>query len=77
MLPERHRQLLTACVDGELGPRQRRLVRRLVRRSPEARRLLRELEQDARALRSLPPVHLDTDLSPYFLRNLARARGLY
>jgi anti-sigma factor RsiW len=66
MLPERDQRLLTACVDGELGPCRRRLVRCLVRRSPEARRLLRELEQDARALRSLPPVHLDADLSPYF-----------
>lgn len=63
MLHERYRQLLTAYVDGELSERQRRMVQRVLRRSSEARRLLRGLEGDSRVLRSLPKPSLDTDLS--------------
>ena len=54
MLPDRDRQLLSAFVDGELSSRQRRHVERLLRRSGEARTLLRRLQEDARELRHLP-----------------------
>jgi hypothetical protein len=74
MLPERYRQLLTAYVDGELSARQRRHVERLLLRSPEARRLLEGLQQDSRCLRSLPPNHLDGDLSGPILRTITQRR---
>jgi hypothetical protein len=63
MLPDRSRELLTAYVDGELTPQQRRQVRRLVQQSTEARDLLRRLEEDAARLRSLSLPALDRDLS--------------
>jgi hypothetical protein len=53
MLPDRYRQLLTAYVDGELTNRQRRHVLKLLRRSREARSLLRELQGDSQVLRAL------------------------
>ncbi len=53
MLSERYRQLLTAYVDGELSGRQRRHVVKLLRRSLEARLLLRELQGDSQVLRAM------------------------
>ena len=61
MLLDRYRQLLTAYVDGELSSRQRRHVVRLLHRSAEARRLLRQLEADAKSLRDLPRPALSVD----------------
>jgi hypothetical protein len=61
MLTDRFRQLLTGYVDGELGSRQRKAVLRLLRRSPEARTLLRQLQEDAARLRDLPRQHLAPD----------------
>jgi hypothetical protein len=55
MLAPHHKELLTAYVDGELTPRQRRHVARLLRRSGEARRLLERLQGDSREIRALPP----------------------
>src|SRR5437764_14265134 len=63
MLPERFRQLLTAYVDGEVSKRQHKAVLRLLRRAPEARTVLRQLQEDAKLLRTLPRLHLDRDLS--------------
>jgi hypothetical protein len=74
MLPDRYRQLLTAYVDGELTSRQRRHVRRLLEQSPEARRLLRDLEQDAKTLFGLPRPRLDADLAPAVLRAIRERR---
>jgi hypothetical protein len=74
MLPDRDRQLLTAYVDGELNARQRRHAERLLRHSGEARQLLRQLEEDARALRTLPPVRPPADLSEAVLRGIAERR---
>lgn len=54
MLPNEYVELLSAFVDGEVSARQRRAVLRLVRKSTEARRLLREMQEDARRLRQLP-----------------------
>jgi hypothetical protein len=71
MLPDHHRQLLTAFVDGELSGRQRRQAQRLLRRSAEARKLLRGLQEDARCLRSLPHARPDADLSGPVLRAIA------
>jgi hypothetical protein len=75
MLPDRCRQLLTAYVDGELSGRQRRQVRRLLDRSAEARKLLRELQGDSEVLRALPsPPPLGRDLSAPVLRTIAALR---
>jgi hypothetical protein len=59
MLSEQFRQLLTAYVDGELSNRQTRAVQRLLRRSSEARALLRKLQEDSARLRGLPRQRLD------------------
>jgi hypothetical protein len=63
MLPNRHLQLLTAYVDGELSPRQRRHATRLLRQSDEARVLLRQLQDDAARVRQLPRLASPIDLS--------------
>lgn len=59
MLSDQVRQLITAFVDGELNTRQRQEVQRLIERSPEARSLLRKLQDDAERLRRLPFQSLD------------------
>ncbi len=75
MLPERCRQLLTAYVDGELTARQRRAVFRLLRRSREARHLLRHLQTDSRTLRALNNTPaLEVDLSPDILQAIRDRR---
>jgi hypothetical protein len=74
MLPDRYLQLLTAYVDGELSPRQRRLVQRLLRRSGTARKLLEQLQTDANAVGALPPAALGKDLAPAVLGALAGRR---
>jgi hypothetical protein len=54
MLSDRHYQLLTAYVDGELPAHQREAVERLVEQSPEARSILEKLQSDSTSLRRLP-----------------------
>ena len=63
MLPERITQLLSAYVDGELNSRERRNVGRILRKSPEARRLLSQLKQDSMILRRLPRKKTQIDLT--------------
>jgi hypothetical protein len=75
MIHEAHRQLLTAYVDGELTARGRRRVVRLLRRSREARHLLRRLQRDAQALRSLRVPALAVDLSERVVQTISD-RGL-
>jgi anti-sigma factor RsiW len=74
MLPERYRQLLTAFVDGELNPRQRRALNKLLRRSAEARALLEKLQADSQELRALAPAPLPQDLSDSVLTLIAQRR---
>src|SRR5919199_6543426 len=74
MLPERYPELLTAYVDGEISARQRGQVTRLLRRSREARALLRRLEQDSRELKALPAPVLEIDLSDSVLERIARGQ---
>jgi hypothetical protein len=74
MLSDPLRQLLTAYVDGELTNRQRRAVQRLLRRSAEARTLLRKLQEDAARLRALPRQHLDGEFSARVLSAVGRSR---
>ncbi len=74
MLDERYRQLLSAYVDGELTPRQRAETLRLLNQSPEARELLRKLQQDATALRQLPRRKVNRDLATPVLQIIAERR---
>jgi hypothetical protein len=54
MLPDSELQLLTAYVDGELSSRQRELVTRLLQKSPEARAIVKDLQEHSRLLQELP-----------------------
>jgi hypothetical protein len=74
MLHERHVRLLTAYVDGELSPAQRRQAARLLRRSEEARALLRQLQGDSRELQALPPVVTPIDFSGPVLAAIGQSR---
>src|SRR5437660_6571839 len=75
MLSDRDSELLTAYLDGELSARQQKAVLRLLRRSPEARRLLQQLQRDATAVRRLPARKLAADFPLKVLRAIA-AQGL-
>jgi anti-sigma-K factor RskA len=70
MLSDQLRQLLTAYVDGELTNRQRKAVERLLRRSPEARALLAQLQEDARRLHALPRHRLGEEFTARVLRGV-------
>src|SRR5438552_358462 len=60
MLPDRILQLLTAYVDGELSSRQRKLVARLLQKSPAAGQILKQLQEHAEKVRQLPPRKLES-----------------
>lgn len=72
MLSPQELELLTARVDGEMTPRQRRRVGRLLERSREARQVLRQLQEDARQIRQLPLVPAPIDLSDSVLTIIKR-----
>lgn len=76
MLNEEQCQLLTLFVDGEATPKQRRAVAELVRESPEARRLLHALQQDADQLQALPHLKLPETFSQAVLDQIGM-RGLH
>ena len=59
MLSETALQLLTAYVDGVLSSRQRKMVARLVQKSPEARQILKDLQDQSKQLQQLPQRQLD------------------
>ncbi len=71
MLPEDFSELLSAYLDGELPPRQRKEVQRLLDESDEAREQLRNLEGDAVLLRQLTPARAPFDLAPGILSTIA------
>src|SRR5438874_1433406 len=56
-------RLLTAFVDDELTPDERAKAVDYLRRSAEARRLVRRLRADAALLRGLPAPALPTDVA--------------
>jgi hypothetical protein len=76
MLSDELSQLLTAYVDGELSQRQRKAIRRVLRRSPEARAFLGQIHEDARKVRQLPPRKLAPSLVPAVLDAIA-IQGLH
>jgi hypothetical protein len=72
MLSEKHMRLLTAFVDDELSPRQRRTAIRLLKKSSTARKMLRQLQGDSRRLRALPRTQLPADFSTQVLREIVK-----
>jgi len=76
MLAERCLELLTAYVDGQLSARQQRLVQKLLKKSPEARTMLRKLQQDSRDLMELPSPPPAPDVSLSVMQAIAQ-RGLH
>jgi hypothetical protein len=72
MLPDRLCRILTAYVDGELSSRQQEAVLELVRQSPEARALLRQLQEDAGQIRDLPAHKLEPEFTERVLGQLSR-----
>src|SRR5436305_3270576 len=63
MTPANLRELLTAAVDGELTPAERKAARRLLRESEAARVLFAHLKADAARLKKLPRVAAPADLA--------------
>jgi hypothetical protein len=71
MLSEETTQLLTAYVDGELSPRQREAVLRLLNQSSEARDLLRQLQENAEKVKQLPRRRLDVGFAGDVVKAIA------
>lgn len=71
MLTDQVKELLTAFVDGELSPRQRKAVTRLLHRSSEARELLRQLQENAHRIKQLPHRNVEPSLVDDILQAIA------
>ncbi|MSU76960.1 MAG: hypothetical protein EXS16_02580 [Gemmataceae bacterium] len=76
MLSDQVLQLLTAFVDGELNPRQREEVLRLLNKSSEARELVRQLQENANKLKQLPRRKVEPSLVEDVLRSIAEAKAI-
>src|SRR5262245_44984073 len=72
MVPKKHLQLLTGYVDGELNPRQRKTVLKLLKQSPQARNLLRPLKGSAKRLRNLSQTYLPNDFPLQGMREIVQ-----
>ncbi len=75
MLSDQVLQLLTAFVDGELNPRQREEVLRLLNKSSEARELVRQLQENANKLKQLPRRKVEPSLVADVLQAIADAKA--
>jgi hypothetical protein len=73
MLADDRIQLLTAYVDGELSPRQREAVLRLLYESSEAREIVRQLQENRHKLKQLPRRKLELDFAQQVLHAIAVA----
>src|SRR5262245_38566201 len=62
-MPKNLRELLTAAIDGELSPAERKTAERLLKESEAARVLYGQLKADAARLKSLPRVPAPPDLA--------------
>jgi hypothetical protein len=71
MLPDRVQLLLAAALDGDLTPRQRRLVRRWLKRSRRARLYFQQLQADQAQLKRLPLAEMPLDFSKTVLAAIA------
>jgi hypothetical protein len=74
MIPDRDRNLITAYVSDDLDAGGRRDAERLLERSPEARRLVEQLQSDARRLRELSRRRPDADVAAHVLRAIGERR---
>lgn len=63
MKPANLRELLTAAIDGELTPAERKVAQRALRQSEAARQLLAQLKADAARLKKLPRVSAPSELA--------------
>jgi hypothetical protein len=63
MSPANLRELLTAAIDGELTPSERKTVQRLLYESASARALYAQLQADAARIKGLPRVPAPHDLA--------------
>jgi hypothetical protein len=75
MLPDSQYRLLTAAIDGELGPTERAVVQRLLRESHEANRVYNQLQSDSRSLRQLPRHNLPVNFAHDVLKTITE-KGL-
>lgn len=67
-------RLITACVDGELSPSQRRRLQRLLSRHPEAAELLERLRVDKASLQRLPQRRLGPEFTERVVGSLPPRR---
>jgi hypothetical protein len=74
MLTNEVQQLLVAYVDGELSARQHEAASRLLQKSAEARDFVRQLEEDAGALRRLPRRQLGAEFPHRILDAIGERR---
>jgi negative regulator of sigma E activity len=70
---QRHEELISAYLDGELTGDELRTIEALLAESEEARQMLDELRSLQSGLRSLPKYSLDTDFSQAVLDRAERA----
>lgn len=75
MLPDQATQFLTAFVDRELRQRQRKTVMRLLRKSSEARAMLRQLQENALKLNQLPRRKIEPSLVDQILQAIAEQQA--
>jgi len=75
MNPANVRELLTAAVDGELTPAERKIAQRLLEQSASARALFAQLKADAARLKTLPRVAAPADLADNVL-GIIRERAM-
>ena len=75
MLSDDMIQLLTAYVDGELTPRQREEVMRMLNKSAEAREVLRQLQENAHKLKQLPKRNVEPSLVEDILAAIAEEKA--
>ncbi|HZZ81783.1 MAG TPA: zf-HC2 domain-containing protein [Gemmataceae bacterium] len=75
MLSEQVTQLLTAFVDGELTPRERAEVVRLLEKSSEAREMLRQLQENAHKIKQLPRRKVEPSLVDEIMQAIAEQKA--
>jgi hypothetical protein len=75
MMSANLRELLTAAIDGELSPAERKTAQKLLHESEAARKLFAQLKTDAARIKKLPRVAAPADLADNVL-NAIRDRAM-
>jgi hypothetical protein len=68
MISEKTLQLLTAFVDGELSPHERKLAARILNISSEARQVVKDLQANVHRLQQLPRRKLEPEFAEQIVR---------